>query len=118
MEDASVARFLGWFGIGLGIAELLAPAAVARASGLSGRERTLRWFGLREIASGIVILAARDPARWLWLRTAGDALDSGVLAAASRAGRPDRSRAMLATLAVSPVVVLDTIYTARAVSRR
>ena len=36
LNDKQVARGLGWFGIGLGLAKLLAPRAVARASGWKG----------------------------------------------------------------------------------
>ena len=59
MNSRNMARGLAWFGIGLGLAELLAPRAVARAAGLRGHEGLLQAFGAREIASGAVILAAR-----------------------------------------------------------
>ena len=81
MNVRNVARGLGWFGIGLGLIELLAPRALAKATGLQGRENILRLFGAREIASGVIILAADDPAPWLWVRVAGDALDGGLLTA-------------------------------------
>src|SRR5690606_29940242 len=46
------ARMLGWFSLGLGIAELAAPRAVARAIGLDGRasvaERLLERSGLAD----------------------------------------------------------------------
>ena len=114
MNPDTVARALAWFGIGLGVTELLAPRAVARATGLQGREGVVRLFGLREIASGVVILAARRPVSWLWLRTAGDGLDSALLASAMTPGAPDRLKALIATLAVSPIVALDAYYTAEA----
>ena len=40
----SVARGLGWFSIGLGVAELLLPRLMSRAVGMPGRERTLQAF--------------------------------------------------------------------------
>lgn len=49
MTPRDVTRGLAWFGIGLSLAELLAPQAVARVDGL---ERLLQAFGVREIASG------------------------------------------------------------------
>lgn len=107
-------RGLAWFGIGLGIVEVVAPFAVARAAGLSRHPHLIRLFGLREIASGLVLLSARDPARWLWLRTVGDGLDGALLGSGLRPSNPDRARTLLATLAVAPVVVLDTLYTLRA----
>ena len=113
MKSRDVARGLAWFGIGLGLGELLAPRTVARAAGLQGHETLLQLFGLREIASGAVILAAEDPERWLWTRVAGDVLDSLLLSAGMKAGNPERHRAMLATAAVAPVVVLDALYARR-----
>ena len=113
MKSRDVARGLAWFGIGLGLGELLAPRAVARATGLQGHETLLQLFGLREIASGAVILAAEDPEGWLWTRLAGDALDSLLLCAGMKADNPERHRAMLATAAVAPIVVLDALYARR-----
>ena len=117
MNSRQVARGLAWFGIGLGLVELLAPRTVARAAGLRGHERLLQVFGAREIASGALVLAKQDPQAWLWTRVAGDALDGLLLSAGMRAGNPDRQRAMLATLAVAPVVVLDTLYARRSLGR-
>ena len=113
MKSRDVARGLAWFGIGLGLGELLAPRAVARATGLQGHETLLQLFGLREIASGAIILAAEDPEGWLWTRVAGDVLDSLLLSAGMKAQNPERHRAMLATAAVAPVVALDALYARR-----
>src|SRR5215212_7379367 len=83
-EAAPVARGLGWFSIGLGLAEVLAPASMARMTGMQGYEAALRLFGLREMASGIGILAGPGPAAgWLWARVAGDALDLGLIGVAA-----------------------------------
>ncbi len=111
MDKHTVARGLAWFGIGLGLAEVLAPKAVARASGLEGREGVIRGFGVREIASGVVILASEQPASWLWLRTVGDLADSALLSTGMTPKSPAPGRALLATLAVLPVVALDVLYT-------
>ncbi len=113
MKSREIARGLAWFGIGLGLAELLAPRAVARSAGLRGHERLLQAFGVREIASGALILAAKDPEAWLWTRVVGDALDGLLLAKGARRHHPDRDRALLATLAVAPVVALDMLYARR-----
>lgn len=110
MSAREVARGLAWFGIGLGLVEVLAPRALGRAIGLDGRPRLLRAFGLREIAAGAIILVAQRPERWLWLRAAGDVLDGAVLAAGLTGANPHRGRTALATLAVAPVVALDAAY--------
>jgi len=108
---------LGVFSIGLGLAELLAPRSMARATGLRGREMLLQAYGLREIATGIGLLASRDPAPWLWARVAGDALDVSTLAAAARNGKPDGAHALAALLAVSPVGMMDVACALLAQSR-
>ncbi len=116
MDARQVARGLAWFGIGLGLLETIAPGAVARAAGLDDHEGTIRAFGLREIASGVIVLAAREPERWLWLRAAGDGLDGALLARGMRPGNPGQLRAVAATLAVTPVVALDMVYSYKALA--
>ena len=69
------ARALAWFGIGLGLAELLMPRKVAHAAGALNLPLLTRTHGLREIGTGIGILTSRDPSPWLWGRVAGDAID-------------------------------------------
>jgi len=103
----SLARGLGWFSIGLGLAEILAPRAVARAAGLRARDNTVRLYGLREIAAGVGILASRDPAPWLWARVGGDAID--LASVGIGIGRYNRrlGSAQAALAAVAGVAVID-----------
>src|SRR4051794_35067271 len=73
-----LANALGWFSIGLGLAELAAPRALAQLIGVKDEDKTrnvLRGYGMREIAAGIGILSRPQPAGWLWGRVAGDLLD-------------------------------------------
>src|SRR4051812_10375956 len=64
-QSVPLARTLGWFSIGLGLVEVLAPRALARFIGVSGEHRMLlRLFGLREMASGVGILTQHRPAPW------------------------------------------------------
>jgi len=110
-----LARGLGWLSIGVGMAELLAPRAVARATGMRRRnERLLRTYGVREIAAGIGLLTAKDPAPWLWARVGGDALDLATLAAR---GRPREASTAGALAAVAAVTLVD-IAAARLVQSR
>lgn len=82
---AMLVRGLGWFSIGLGVLELLAPRKMARQSGLAeGQAPQVAAYGLREIGTGIGILAARDPGPWVMARVAGDAMDALTLARAAR----------------------------------
>jgi len=98
-----MARGLGWFSIGLGLAELVAPNAMAELTGVRNPS-LLQAYGLREIATGIGILSSDRPAGWLWARVAGDAMDLATLA-----GAEDGSRAAGAALAVAGVTALDVM---------
>jgi hypothetical protein len=98
---------LGWFSIGLGLAELLAPRAMARATGMPGREMLIQAYGLREIANGIGLLASTDPRPWLWGRVAGDALDMATLAAHAGPDNPLAGHAKAAMLLAAPIGAID-----------
>jgi hypothetical protein len=93
------ARALGWFSIGLGLAELAMPRALARAAGMPNAPALTRAYGLREIGTGIGLLASRDPTPWLWGRVAGDALDIATVGLGLvTAGRPLRTLTSVAML--------------------
>jgi hypothetical protein len=104
-----MARALGWFSIGLGVAELASPGRVGRMIGLRNHRKIMRAFGAREIASGVGILARPNRAGWLWSRVAGDALDLAFLAAAMRSEESRRNRVAIATAAVAGVTTLDVM---------
>lgn len=101
-----MAQGLGLFSLALGAAELLAPRQLARWLDIEGQEPLLRLYGLREIGTGIGILASRDPAPWLWARVAGDALDLATLGAATGISRRRDAIAMAAG-SVALVTALD-----------
>ncbi len=104
---AGLGMALGWFSIGLGLAEVFMPRMMARSTGLDGRIRTLRAFGLRELASGAGILLRPHRPGWLWSRVAGDAMDLGLLAMAGRRSR--NNRVIVASALVAGVTVLDML---------
>ena len=106
---ATLAQGLGWFSLGLGAVELLAPHLVTRALGMRGQERLVAAYGLREIATGVGILASRDPSPWIWGRVAGDALDVATLATALGPHNRKRGNAELAMAAVLGVAALDVV---------
>ena len=109
-EPGPLGMFLGFFSLGLGLAEVCCPHSLARLIGFRLSPEILRLYGLREIASGVGILTDDRPATWLWGRVAGDALDLATLAAAyEKAGPDDRKRLIGAAAAVAGVTVLDVI---------
>lgn len=99
---------LGWFSLGLGALELLAAEPLARRLGMRGQESLLRAYGLREIATGIGLLTARDRRPWVWARVGGDALDLATLAAEVRGNRHPGGLGM-AFAAVLGVTAIDLI---------
>lgn len=102
-----LARALGWFSVGLGAVELLAPGRLARSLGMEGHEGLIRAYGARELASAIPTLSI-DKAVGLQARLAGDALDIATLATAPRpVNHRQRDNLGLATALVVGVTLLD-----------
>jgi uncharacterized membrane protein len=111
-NEEKLANALGWFSIGLGLAEVAAPAKMAKLIGVSDDGRThavLRTYGLREIAAGVGILSNNRPAGWVWGRVAGDMLDLASLASALRSDNSQRTRVATATAAVIGITALDLL---------
>lgn len=108
-RTAQLAQALGWFSIGLGVAQLLAPRRLGRATGVGEHPTLMRACGAREIASGVGILSQRRPTGWLWSRVAGDTLDLALLGAAARSGAARRNRIGLVSAAVAGIAVLDLL---------
>ncbi|HEX8557666.1 MAG TPA: SRPBCC family protein [Pyrinomonadaceae bacterium] len=110
VDGGQLARGLGWFSLGLGLAELLAPRGVGRVAGVKGNEGLIRLLGLREIAHGLAIFAqGRRPAGAMWARVAGDALDLACLGAAFASPDSDKGRVAFATANVLTVTALDVL---------
>jgi hypothetical protein len=103
-----LARALGWFSIGLGVTELLAPRRVASTLGMEGREGLVCAHGVREIFSGILCLSV-DKQAGLWTRVAGDGLDLATLLAALRYNNPKRDNVASALAMVLGISLLDFI---------
>lgn len=105
-----LARKLGWFSVGLGLTEILAPRLIARMTGVRS-ETLVQGFGMREFVVGVGILASARPTSWIWARVAGDAMDMAVLGdAIVESDCPEmRDNAIGATLAVAGVTALDVV---------
>jgi hypothetical protein len=104
-----IANGLGWFSIGLGLTELLAPRALARFLGMRGSEPILQAYGVREIVTGIGILAAQDKAPWILGRVAGDALDIATLLKGASADNPRQANVIGALAMVGGITVVDVL---------
>jgi uncharacterized membrane protein len=107
-----LSRAIGWFSIGLGVAQLLAPHSIANLIGIPDNrdnQAILRAVGLREIASGVGILSQRRPAGWVKARVGGDVMDLGLLGAALNSDDADQGRVVMALTAVAGITALDVI---------
>jgi uncharacterized membrane protein/uncharacterized protein YjeT (DUF2065 family) len=119
-DRTPITNFLGWFSIGLGLAELLAPQAVARLVGVDEEEHTtlLRAYGMREIAAGVGILTRPKPTYWMWNRVVGDFVDLASLGRAMRSEENDKGKLRMASMAVLGVTALDIIDSMRLTSEK
>ena len=106
-QDVRVSQALGWFSVGLGLAELAAPRAIARSLGAADGTALLRLAGAREVLSGAGLLAAPDARAWRWARVAGDVLDLAMLGVLARQDGADRGKLGRASLAVLGVTAVD-----------
>ena len=111
----AVAQGLGWFSIGLGLAELLAPRTLARTLGMEGSERLIQAYGIREIGAGIGIFCSANPAPWVWGRVAGDALDIATLAVGLAGNNTKKANVGIALAAVAGATAVD-VWCAQALS--
>jgi len=115
-DGERLARALGLFSVGLGLAQILAPHGVARAIGVDDDDenrKTMRALGFREIATGVGLLTRQRPAAFAWGRVTGDAMDLAMLGRAFNSRRNDHNRLAAATAAVAGVTILDIIASQR-----
>ena len=107
---------MAYFSVGLGLAELLAPRAVARLIGAPTHQRArtiLMACGARELLAGAGLLSRRRRGAWMWSRAVGDAMDLALLAAAMSSPRASRTRLGVATAAVAGAALVDLMAARR-----
>jgi uncharacterized membrane protein len=106
-----IARALGWFSLGLGAIQLIAPRRLLALVGIpatnAARVAITRLIGVREVGVAPWLLVRTRPARWLWARVAGDAMDLALMARAVRAADTHRPAVIAATAAVAAVSAVD-----------
>jgi uncharacterized membrane protein len=112
-RPAWMARGLGWLSLGLGLGAVAAPRQLARVIGVGddeGSRAVLRAAGLRQIATGVGILAQSDSPEWHSARIRGDMMDLALLGSvltSDRANRPKVAAATAATAAVVGIMAMD-----------
>jgi uncharacterized membrane protein len=109
-DGSGLARALGWFSVGLGAVQLLAPERLDRLIGVEstdGSRRLMRAVGLQELTVGLGILRRERPAGLLWTRVGGDLSHLALLANAYTSEPRDRTRVRNAAAAVVATTALD-----------
>ncbi|HEY5946545.1 MAG TPA: SRPBCC family protein [Kofleriaceae bacterium] len=108
--NAALGKGLGIFSIGLGLAELVAPSRVAKLIGVDNFgivSPTLRAFGVREIMTGLGLLAKPQSQLGPWARVVGDVLDLAFLSWAFKSKSMRKTRTFSAIAAVVGVAAVD-----------
>ncbi|HEX2203608.1 MAG TPA: hypothetical protein VHG91_09935 [Longimicrobium sp.] len=108
-DGRTLANQIGWFSIGLGLAEIAAPDRICEWLGMEGSENLVRLFGVREITKAVGILSNRRPAGWMWARVFGDVLDLATLGSGLVGDNPRKRNVALAIAAVAGVTALDVL---------
>lgn len=111
-----MARLLGWFSVGLGLMELIAPGRMTRMLGVEGSENLVRACGVREIGAGLLCLSL-DKELGLWGRVFGDGLDLTSLLASLKDDNPQRDNVRLALALAAGISLLD-LLTAQSIHQR
>jgi uncharacterized membrane protein len=104
-----LAKALGWFSVGLGMTQLLAPRALGRAIGVGEHPVLFPLLGLRELGSGVAILQGSQTKLALQARVLGDVMDLALLGGALASPRSHAGRVAAATSAVLGVTALDVL---------
>jgi len=110
------AKFLGWFSLGLGLAQLLAPHQMVKLVGLEStmrRKFIMQAVGIREIIAGLGALTQFRPLTWTRARVAGDAMDLVMLGRAFQAPDAERKLTILSIAAVAGITITDILTTER-----
>lgn len=116
LEETSpqqLAEMLGWFSVGLGLAQVLIPRTLCRLIGVRDHPLLMRLLGARELASGATILWGGAPGTGVWTRVAGDAMDLALLGAAFQSPYSGRAQLAVTTAAVAGVTAVDAYCAAQ-----
>jgi len=98
---------LGWFSVGLGLAEVLFPRLLCRLIGVKPRPFLTQLLGVREIASGIGLLTQPRKQPWLKARVVGDAMDLSLLGLAATSHKSKSAPLALTIGSVAAVTTVD-----------
>ena len=110
MDYKKIGLGLGFFSIGLGLAEVAAPGRIARWLGVEGKtaKKVVALFGARELLAGGMLLRGPGVSTNAWNRVIGDGMDAAALGLAFT--RSNRKGAVAGALAfVAGAAFLDVL---------
>lgn len=107
MDLRKISYPLAAFSFALGALDLFAGRKVARKLGVPRSAPVVRSYGVREIASGALLLAAPKSSLGAWSRVAGDVLDLATLGAARLQRRGRRGPIMATAAFVGTALIAD-----------
>jgi hypothetical protein len=114
--ERRVAKFLGAFSFGLGVAQLAVPDRVNDLIGVNDTPKTRaiqRAAGVQELTAAQGIFAFSPPTPVLWTRVLGDFVHLGLLAKALGNRRNDDSKLKRTIAAVAGIAIIDALVSAR-----
>jgi uncharacterized membrane protein len=114
-EPDVLTKGLGYFSLGLGVAQLSLPRGFDRWIGVRPDAASTAWtlaVGVREVAAAAGILSEPKPAGWVWARVGGDVMDLALLLSAFDKAE-DRRRLTAATASVVGVMAVDALNAIR-----
>src|SRR3954471_2680947 len=118
--ERRLAKFLGIFSFGLGVAQLAAPERLNHLIGVTDTPKTRaiqRAVGVQELTAAQGIFAFSPPTLVLWSRVAGDVLHLGLLAKARDNRHSDKRKLTWTIGAVAGLGLIDALVSARYLSR-
>jgi uncharacterized membrane protein len=102
---------LGWLSLGLGVTALAFPRKMSQLLGLKPNDETVNALcavGVREVVTGVGMLAKSDWGGWPWLRVAGDVMDLALLQSALHSNEArDETRVTAAMATVAAIGAVD-----------
>lgn len=118
--ERRIAKSLGAFSFGLGVAQLAVPERVNDLIGVKDTPKTRaiqRAVGFQELTAAQGIFALSPPTPVLWTRVLGDIVHLGLLGKSLGNRRNDDSKLKRTIGAVAAIGVIDTLVSARYQSR-
>jgi hypothetical protein len=118
--ERKLAKGMGLFSFGLGVAQLAAPDRVNKLIGVKDTPKARaiqRAVAIQELSAAQGIFAFSPPTPVLWSRVAGDVAHLGLLAKALDGKRNDKTKLARTIGAVAGIALVDALVSARYQSR-